>query len=155
MKKQNGEPSSLTPGNGTRSSHLDETRLIISQLKRTAESQPTAWEGKTHDGHQVHIGYLFGVISIEVHRPIPEILGFGRWKPVIKFKPSLIAAELEGNSPQKRRMFRMMAERAMISEIRRANEADMRDQIKIRARIGGVACSAEQGSVDHRKPAAC
>lgn len=135
MKKLNGKSGSLTPDNDTRSSHLDETWLIVSQVKQTAQSQPTSWDGQTAEGHKVHIGYLFGVISIEVQIPVPEIPGFGRWQTIVRYKPSLIAAELEGRSPEERQMFRMMAERAMISEIRRSNEADMRDQVKTRAGV--------------------
>lgn len=67
-------------------------------------------------------------MSVEVRRPIPGNSRFVVCTEVARFKPSIIEAELEGKTHHDRYALRLMAERAMLSEIRRSNEADMRSR---------------------------
>ena len=132
MKTENGWSGSHNPGNGAKPTNLaypTGNPLVVTRLKRIKESQPTAWEGETPGGHKVHIAYLHGEVSVEVMRPLPERPGFGAWITVARFKPSIIEAELEGKTGHERYALSLMAERAMVSEIRRSNEAEMRSRI--------------------------
>jgi len=131
MTTQNGRSGSLNPGEGANPFKLASAAgapVVVTRLKRIAESQPTAWEGETQEGHKVHIAYLFGVVSVDLIRPIPGNPRFVAWTEVARFKPSIIEAELEGKTHHDRYALRLMAERAMLSEIRRSNEADMRSR---------------------------
>jgi hypothetical protein len=102
--------------------------IIAVRLKRIADSQPTAWEGETLDGDKVHIAYRFGEVSVDVRCPTNGEVGTWTWHRVARFSPGLIAAEIEGKDESDRYARRLMARRAMITEIRRANEADMKSR---------------------------
>lgn len=131
MKTHNGRSGSLNPGEGAEpfnSANHTSMSLVVTRIKRIAESQPTAWEGVTPKGWKVHIAYLYGVVSVDLARPVLGNPRFVTWTQVARFKPSIIEAELEGKSEHDRYALRLMAERAMVSEIRRSNEADMRDR---------------------------
>ncbi len=128
MKKHSGWTGSPNPRQGANPSNLANStanRLVVIGLKRIAESQPTAWEGRTPEGHRVHIACLFGEVSVEIGCPCVQKPGWLVWKRVASFRPSLIEAEVEGQSDSDRLLRRLMAERAMVAEIRRSNEADM------------------------------
>lgn len=131
MTTHNGRSGSPNPGEGANPFKLastTEASVVITRLKRIAESQPTAWEGVTSDGHRAHIAYRFGVVSVDLIKPLPDNPRFAVRTKVARFKPLIIEAELEGKTHHDRYARRLMAERAMTMEIRRSNEADMRDR---------------------------
>jgi hypothetical protein len=100
--------------------------LVAARLERIAESQPTAWEGETLDGYKVHIAYRFGQVSIDVRHPANGQAGAWVWHPVGRFYPGLIEAELAARDEHDRYVRRLIATRAIVSEIRRANESEMK-----------------------------
>ena len=100
--------------------------IFAIRLKRIAESQPTAWEGETLDGDKVHIAYRFGEVSIEVRYPANGQVETWTWQTVARFHPALIEAELSAKDEHDRYARRLMAKRAIIAEVRRANEAEMK-----------------------------
>ena len=100
--------------------------LVAVRLKRIAESQPTAWEGETLDGYKVHIAYRFGQVTIDVRYQAKGHAGAWVWHSVSRFYPGLIEAELAARDEHDRYARRLIANRAIVSEIRRANESEMR-----------------------------
>jgi len=100
--------------------------IIAVRLKRIAESQPTAWEGETLDGDKVHIAYRFGEVSVEVRYPANGQVETWSWQTVGLFHPALIEAELAAKDEHDRYARRLMAKQAIVAEIRRANETDMK-----------------------------
>jgi hypothetical protein len=100
--------------------------LVAVRLKRIAESQPTAWEGETLDGYKVHIAYRFGQVTIDVRHPANGQAGAWVWHLVSRFYPGLIEAELAARDEHDRYARRLIATRAIVSEIRRANESEMK-----------------------------
>ena len=100
--------------------------LVAVRLKRIAESQPTAWEGETLDGYKVHIAYRFGQVSIDVRQSANGGVGAWVWHSVSRFYPGLIEGEFAARDEHDRYARRLIANRAIVSEIRRANESEMR-----------------------------
>lgn len=100
--------------------------IVAVRLRRIADSQPTAWEGETLDGDKVHIAYRFGEVSVDVRWPANGQVEAWTWQTVARFHPALIEAELAAKSEFDRYAGRLMARRAIIAEIRRANEAEMK-----------------------------
>jgi hypothetical protein len=109
--------------------------LIGIRLKRIADSQPTAWEGETLGGDKIHIAYRFGEVSVDVRYPTNGQVGTWTWYRVARFSPGLLAAELEGKDEYDRYARRLIAKRAMVAEIRRANESAMKIAAKRKARL--------------------
>lgn len=100
--------------------------IVAVRLRRIAQSQPTAWEGETVDGDRIHIAYRFGEVSVEVRYPTNGQVEAWMWQTVARFHPALIDAELAAIDEHDRYPRRLMAKRAIVAEIRRANEADMK-----------------------------
>ena len=100
--------------------------IIAVRLKRIADSQPTAWEGETLDGDKVHIAYRFGEVSVDVRWPANGQVEAWTWQTVARFQPALIEGELAAKSEFDRYARRLMVRRAIVAEIRRANEAEMK-----------------------------
>ena len=100
--------------------------IIAVRLKRIADSQPTAWEGESLDGDKVHIAYRFGEVSVDVRWPANGQVEAWTWQTVARFHPALIEAELAAKSEVDHYARRLMARRAIVAEIRRANEAEMK-----------------------------
>ncbi|MFV0416699.1 MAG: hypothetical protein ACK5NG_10075 [Chthoniobacterales bacterium] len=130
MKTQNGWSGSLNPGMGAEPINSADTSgksLVVIRVRRIAESQPTVWEGVTPAGRKVHIAYLYGVVTVELAQPVPDRPRFVTWVCVAKFKPAIMEAELNEKSTLGQPVLHVMAERSMMTELRRSNEADMRD----------------------------
>lgn len=100
--------------------------IIAVRLKRIADSQPTAWEGETLDGDKVHIAYRFGEVIVDVRWPANGQVEAWTWQTVARFHPALIEAELAAKSEFDRYARRWMVRRAIVAEIRRANQAEMK-----------------------------
>jgi hypothetical protein len=100
--------------------------IVAVRLKRIADSQPTAWEGETLDGDKVHIAYRFGEVSVDVRWPANGQVEAWTWQTVARFHPALVEADLGAKDEHDRCARRLMARRAILAEIRRANEAEMK-----------------------------
>ena len=100
--------------------------IVAVRLKRIADSQPTAWEGETLDGDKVHIAYRFGEVSVDVRYPANGQVETWTWQTVARFHPALVDAELGAKDEHDRCARRLIANRAIVDEIRRANEAEMK-----------------------------
>lgn len=100
--------------------------IIVVRLRRIADSQPTAWEGETLDGDRVHIAYRFGEVSVDVRWPANGQVEAWTWQTVARFHPALIEGELAAKGEFDRYARRLMARRAIVAEIRRANETEMK-----------------------------
>lgn len=129
MKQNNGQSGGLNAGNA----------LVVQDLHRVTESQPTAWRGATPDGAPVHIAYLFGWLTVEVAMASDSRPDRRSWVTVARFQPALLeVSEGEGGMGASRPdvVRRALIERAATREIRQSAEADMR---AASARLGGDA----------------
>lgn len=116
MKTNNGQSGGLNAGNA----------LVVQDLHRVTESQPTAWRGATPDGDPVHIAYLFGWLSVEVAVGFASRPGRRSWVTVARFQPALLEEEATGQGAREPVVRRTLTARGVVREIRQSVEADMR-----------------------------
>ncbi len=106
--------------------------IEITHLTRISERNPTAWEGTTADGSQVHVAYLCGELSISLRMEAAD--GGRRWCEILCLPVERMEAEIRAcqdwqtlreRSPQALAALRQSAlrdaERREMAERRRAN----------------------------------
>jgi len=108
--------------------HRHPTLRIVS-LRRTSQSQPTAWEGFTNTGDPVLISYRYGELRIDLSEQ-SSLPGWITWRTVLLVRPALMIREINiGDQPGRqgkpldtlREEIRAEVEVAILREIRAAN----------------------------------
>ena len=106
--------------------------LRIVSLRRTSQSQPTAWEGFTDTGNPVLISYRYGELRINISERSSQP-GWITWRTVLLVRPALMIREINiGNQgglagrqgktlEALRQEIRAEVESAILQEIRAAN----------------------------------